>query len=97
MSVHQTDTSLKQGMGFDHVPHIAHLRDFDHREQIKRSNRFLPVWQVAKNELGNHKRMHGNRVSLKLLGECGVSFTKVIDPYRCIGKNHSAFALLRGM
>jgi len=84
MRIHQTDTSLKQRMGFDHVPHFAHLRNFDHRQQIKRSNRLLPVRQVAKNELGNHKRMDGNGVLLKLPVKCGVSFAKVIDPYRGI-------------
>ena len=68
-------------MGFNHASYFAQLCDFDHRKQIKSSNRLLAVWQDAKSELGNNQRMDGNSVLLQLLVECGVPFAKVIDPY----------------
>jgi hypothetical protein len=84
-------------MGVDHAPYLTHLSDFDHREQIKRGNCRMAVRQVAQNKLGNDKRMDGNVVVLNLPVEFGVSFSKVIDPYRSICKDHFAFARLRGM
>jgi hypothetical protein len=73
------------------------LSDLDHRELIKGSNGPQPVWQAAKKQLGNNKRVDGDVALSKLLGERGIPLAKVIDPYRRIGKDHSGFALRRGM
>src|ERR1700685_2267421 len=84
-------------MSFDHATYFVQLGDLDHWETIKRSNRISPIRQVTENKLGNNKRVDGDVVPLQLLGECGVPFAKVIDPYRRIRKNHFAFALRRGI
>ena len=81
MRIHNTDAALKQGTELDHAPYFAQLSDFDHREPIEGGYRPLSFWQVAKNQLRNHKRVDGNVVPLKLLIEFGVSLPKVIDPH----------------
>jgi hypothetical protein len=91
--VNEADATPHEGMAFNKEEDLVIIGFGDDGQCVQQRYDFLTVTEIATGELAQDERMEDGIFSFQQRAEAPARFTKVVNPNRCVDKDH--YAVLR--